>query len=1251
MILLQRVLNDRLASIINTGVLEAHGIGNARRGLVTVSGRAKRQGGACLITTLKNIVKIKKSKVFAALGVCILSAANIQADQISGAITISGGADLDSNNLNIATRVDAWIEPSVRSVSGDFDTFVNPLDSVAMTAPWVFNSGLPALWSVGGFTFDLLTSAIVFQDSGFLVVQGNGLAHGNGFEPTEGRFTFTTQEPDALGIFSFSASVSNEPDGRLGDFVWDDTDADGIQDVGESGINGVIVNLLDCSDVPLASTITANHPVSGEPGYYLFDELQAGCYRVEFELPAGYAFSPNDQGADDSVDSDADLITGRTGDITLDVGETDLTWDAGVHRPARLGDFVWHDLNANGIQDAGEPGIPDVTVNLLDSSASVIGSTATDASGIYGFSDLTPGTYSVQFVAPAGFFPSPQNQGADDAVDSDADLVTGETAQVALAAGEANLTLDAGFYQKAAIGDFVWLDLDSDGVQDAGESGVPGVVVQLIDCASDAIIGTMPTDGSGLYLFTGLTPGDYRVRFNLPAGTTFSPQDQGADDAVDSDADTTTGETICTSLVSGETDLTWDAGIIEPTECPPSTFVFHGSTPTDGYNGNIRTYTVNGVSVNVSAFSRTSAGSWASAYLGVYNGGFGVTDSGEGDGSGNRHTVDNIDRNNFVLFEFSQPVIVNRAFLGYVVGDSDLKVWIGNSADPFNNHITLNDAALAGLGYTEDNDTALTGVRWADFNGGALSGNILVISASVTDATPDDQFKIQKLDICPPPVVEASIGDFVWNDTDADGTQDAGESGVDGVKVELLRCSDNAVVGTTTTSAGGIYGFTVLPGDYYVRFSNLPAGFVFSPSSSSGASDPNDSDANPTTGVTDCTTLVAGENDLTWDAGINKPQPPPEEPCVPTTIVFNGSSAGDGANGNIRTFSAGGVSVKVSAFSRTSGGSWASAYLGIFSGGLGVTDSGEGDGSNNRHTVDNLDRQNYVLFEFSAPVVVNRAFLGYVVGDSDLSVWVGNFGDPYNNHLTLSDAVLAGFGYTENNDTTSSSARWADFNAGEIVGNTLVIAASVSDATPDDRFKIEKLDICAPPAEEPCPSPWGTKDIGYVKVSGSVSYNSETKRFTVKGSGADIWGSSDEFRYGYVQASGNCIIAARVVSQGNTDPWAKAGVMIRESLNANSQHASAFITPGNGAAFQYRTSTGGSSGNVNQNWVNAPHWVAVVRDGNTFTAYQSENGVDWTPIGSKSISMNWSVYIGLAVTSHNDGALSSAVFEGVFASP
>ena len=191
-------------------------------------------------------------------------------------------------------------------------------------------------------------------------------------------------------------------------------------------------------------------------------------------------------------------------------------------------------------------------------------------------------------------------------------------------------------------------------------------------------------------------------------------------------------------------------------------------------------------------------------------------------------------------------------------------------------------------------------------------------------------------------------------------------------------------------------------------------------------------------------------------------------------------------------------------------------------------------------------------------------------------------------------------------------------------------------------------EVCGIPSAA-LPSPWQTKDIGGVVTVGGANYSSS--RFIANGSGADIWGTADAFRYVYQSASGDCTIVAKVSGVQNTDPWAKAGVMIRETLNADSRHSSIFVTPANGVAWQCRNVTGGASLNVNTTGLAAPYWVKVVRVGSTFTSYQSANGTTWTTIGSQTISMGSSVYIGLAVASHNDGVLCTATFDNVTATP
>jgi hypothetical protein len=129
--------------------------------------------------------------------------------------------------------------------------------------------------------------------------------------------------------------------------------------------------------------------------------------------------------------------------------------------------------------------------------------------------------------------------------------------------------------------------------------------------------------------------------------------------------------------------------------------------------------------------------------------------------------------------------------------------------------------------------------------------------------------------------------------------------------------------------------------------------------------------------------------------------------------------------------------------------------------------------------------------------------------------------------------------------------------------------------------------------------------------------------------------------------SGNGEIRARVATVGNTDPWAKAGVMFRESFAANAKHAFMLLSPGNGLAFQRRISPGGTSTNTGGGAATAPRWVRLVRSGSTFTAYSSTNGTSWTTVGSDTISMSNSVIVGLAVTAHNNAALNTSTFDNV----
>jgi hypothetical protein len=220
----------------------------------------------------------------------------------------------------------------------------------------------------------------------------------------------------------------------------------------------------------------------------------------------------------------------------------------------------------------------------------------------------------------------------------------------------------------------------------------------------------------------------------------------------------------------------------------------------------------------------------------------------------------------------------------------------------------------------------------------------------------------------------------------------------------------------------------------------------------------------------------------------------------------------------------------------------------------------------------------------------------------------------------------------------------ASFNPASVAGSgssALTLTASGSTPTATSPFSIvgtsSTLTYPTPlvvMTGGPLPNPWTDQDIGTFYSTGGATYNGSSGTFSVAASASDIAGTADAFHYVYQPLSGDGQLIAQVAAQGNTSNWAKAGVMIRETLNANSRHASMLLTVGNGALFERRTCTGCSPTSTSVTGVQTPYWVEVVRQGNTFNGYVSPDGVNWTLVGSVTITMNEDAYIGLAVTSH-----------------
>jgi len=180
------------------------------------------------------------------------------------------------------------------------------------------------------------------------------------------------------------------------------------------------------------------------------------------------------------------------------------------------------------------------------------------------------------------------------------------------------------------------------------------------------------------------------------------------------------------------------------------------------------------------------------------------------------------------------------------------------------------------------------------------------------------------------------------------------------------------------------------------------------------------------------------------------------------------------------------------------------------------------------------------------------------------------------------------------------------------------------------------------PTSNPLPSPWLDTDVGSPAIAGSASYANGV--FTVNGEGADIYGTNDQFNYVSQPVNGNGTLIARVTSQTNTSSNAKAGIMFKQSTTAGDPYILITITPGT-SSFKVQYNFNGSTGGGTYTFPNA--WMKLTRVGTLFTAYVSADGVTWTQIVSKTLTMNTNATAGLFECSHNASALGTATFDNV----
>ncbi len=739
--------------------------------------------------------------------------------------------------------------------------------------------------------------------------------------------------------------------GAIGDFVWIDANDNGVQDAGESGINGVPVQLLDGGGNVLASTTTTNSPASGLPGYYEFDGLCGGNYQVRVIKPAALDhFSPQGQGGDVTRDSDASPVTGTALVALPHDTATDFTIDIGLVPPpvcsASIGDFVWNDLNGNGIQEAEEPGLNGVLVELKDATGTLQSTntvTHNGRAGYYQFSGLAcSANYQVWVTRPAAYSEfSPATQGTDVAVDSNGIATSNGSYSVATVtlseAGDHTVdqTIDFGFYAcTGSIGDVVWNDVNGNGIQDAQEPGLPGVTLLLQNGAGQSLGVTAETDANGHYQFTGLCAGSYTVVVlsGVPLGFIPSPSAVGGDRSVDSN-----GSPAPVTLSSNfTTDQTIDFGF----RANPAIRIVKLTNGTDNDTPTGPRIVIGGLVTWT--YIVTNEGSEPLASVTV------VDDNGTpahqaddvtpafsgGDANGNGQ-LDLTETWTYtavgfaVAGQYKNWAVANAVgalslvpapqsqnpdhYLGYActgaIGDY---VWSDLDRDGLQDAV---EAGLPGVTVTLTDSLGAVRVTTTDAVGhyrfaGLCAGAYVVTVATPAGYTPSPSANVPNpaLDSngSPAPVLlpdddatdvtidfgfypTGRVGDFVWNDLNKNGIQDVGEPPIAAVKVTLT----NGVTTTNTvTDANGFYEFTGLTAGTYMVTAVTPSGFM--PTGSlAGADRAVDSNGSPT-----IVTLPANNSeDLTIDFGFVTT----EVVCIPTssdgsplgTLTWNIEANGD----------------------------------------------------------------------------------------------------------------------------------------------------------------------------------------------------------------------------------------------------------------------------------------------------------------------------------------------------------------------
>jgi len=698
-------------------------------------------------------------------------------------------------------------------------------------------------------------------------------AGGSAVNATTGRTDAINASGSNTSYLTAHAGIALAPAISIGDTVWRDNNSNGLIEAGEPGVANVVVKL---HTVEAGTDTFMKQTTTNASGKYLFDELEPGDYRVEFVMPStpladGYsnAWSPKTVGgsAVNPSTSKTDVIaaTGKAGGVDH---LAYLTANAGImlEGDISIGDRVWLDRNGNGIQDAGEPGIQNVTVQLYSvdgTTDTLLTSTLTDATGNYLFENLIPGEYKVRVLMPTNtivrgytqafttYTYSTDNSSIYSAVDSN-----GWT-QVIAATGAAGRTeylfADAGIAitPNITIGDRVWQDTNGNGTQDAGEPGISGVAVNLYKVVSgvDTFVSSTTTDASGNYSFTGLAPDDYRIEVVMPSTRLVPGYLQEFTTKGGTTENNSTGSAVG---ANGKTDIIAATGLAS-----------------DGTNDRF-TYLYADAGIKIIPNISIGDTVWLDAN------GNGIQDAGE---LGIENVVVRLYRVVGGVAEATPlATTLTNASGNYLFADLHPGEYQVEVVMPSNTLVPGTTQFFT----TQASGTTLNTNTGSNVNSAGRTGTI---NADGIAAGGGDRFAYLYADAGIATDSNISIGDTVWLDANGNGTQDAGELGIENVVVRLYKVAGGVDMfyRQTTTNASGQYLFTGLEaGNYRIAVvmpsNTLVPGYLqeFTTKGGTTLNSNNGSTVDSSTGKTDVIAATGLESDgvtnrfsyLYADAGI-----------------------------------------------------------------------------------------------------------------------------------------------------------------------------------------------------------------------------------------------------------------------------------------------------------------------------------------------------------------------------------------------